>query len=180
MDLLVHLVDMGQKSVSAAPAQCPWGNCLAHSFSEALAKFIGNFLRQEHQLFCRASVSWKSEPCRQWHPNMTPSEKQMDSTLSLWVSVHPHPPTLPSIFPSLTLALLTSGSAIDCLTSSCEYVGTNPYDKSLIWLSPPQHPVLFQMNGNLREGSLNCFWATWNWVSDLIRCKDINDYCLQW
>lgn len=58
----------------------------------------------------------------------------------------------------------------------------------LIWLSPNQHPVLFPMNQNLREGSLNCFWATWNWVSiwlDLktlmiLVCSDKRDSAIPW
>lgn len=45
--------------------------------------------------------------------------------------------TLPhshSIFLSLLLALLTSGPVRDCLTTSCDHVGANSYNKSLISL----------------------------------------------
>lgn len=45
------------------------------------------------------------------------------------ILTHPH---FPSLFPFLMLALLTSGPAGDCVTSSSDYAGTSPYKKSLI------------------------------------------------
>lgn len=88
------LLAWGRSQVPPATAQSPWGNCLAYSSSKSLAKFMYNFLWQVHQLFLRVPASWKSGSCRQWHTNVSPSEKQMCSTLSLWVSAHPYLPTL--------------------------------------------------------------------------------------
>lgn len=90
-------------------------------------------------------------------------------------------PHFTSIFPLLMLAFLSSGPTTDCLTSSSDYIGTNPYNKSLLsnWtLTNTQ--CYSRWTDNLRVGSLNCFWVIWNWFSDLIHFKDINDPCLQW
>ena len=119
--LLAHLVGTGQKPVLPASDESPWGSGLAHSFSESLTNFRGNFLWQVHQLFHRAPASWKSEPRRQWQIT-SPSEKQVSRTWSLWVLADPYPPTLHIYLPiphAGTTGIRTSSGLLCQLLQSC-------------------------------------------------------------
>lgn len=101
-----------------------WGSSLAHSFYESLAEFMCNFLWQVHQLFCgHQHTFWKLEPCRQWHTKMSPSEKQMGSTLSLQVSAHTYPPVFHIYLPipkTVLIDFTTSNRRFNQLPLSCE------------------------------------------------------------